>query len=327
MKILVTGGAGYIGSFMIRRLLSDGHDVVVIDSLERGRINAISEKVTFEKGNLTDKKFLDDVFTRHDIEGVFHFAAYISVPESVKEPGKYYENNLIATINLLNVMHEHACNTFIFSSTAAVYGTPRVSPIPEDHEKNPESPYGQTKLMIEHMLPYYHTAYGMNFTVLRYFNASGAALDGSHGEAHHPETHMIPCAIQAILNKKTFTLYGTDYETPDGTCVRDYIHVLDLVEAHVLAFARLQKENGGFIYNVGTGSGFSNRQVVEEIKKVSGKEVEVIEAERRPGDPSILVANATKIREELGFEPKYSDLTTIVSSAWKWHSSQFREEA
>lgn len=326
MKILVTGGAGYIGSFMTKRLLEDGHEVVVVDSLERGHRVAIPDGSVLEEGNLNDRDFLNSVFDKHAFEAVFHFAAYISVAESVREPGKYYSNNVSSTINLLDTMMEHGVRKIIFSSTAAVYGTPVQIPIPESHQKKPESPYGHSKLMIEEILHWYRNAYELSYVALRYFNASGGALDGNRGESHEPETHLIPSAILACLQDKEFTLYGADYDTPDGTCIRDYIHVLDLIEAHVLALQKITKEIGGYTYNVGTGKGFSNSEVVESVKKIAGKDLRITMADRRPGDPSQLIAEASKIQSELGFTPKYSDLHTIVESAWKWHSSRSLNE-
>lgn len=325
MTILVTGGAGYIGSFMVRRLLEEGHTVVVLDSLEKGYRRVLPDTVIFEEGSLLNKDLLTKVFEKYAFDAVFHFAAYISVAESVENPLKYFSNNVSGTVNLLTAMKDHDCHKFIFSSTAAVYGTPERTPIPEDHKKHPESPYGLSKLMIEDLLPDVRKAHGIDYVVLRYFNASGAAIDGSIGEGHTPETHMIPCAIKAVLDKQPFTLYGTDYDTPDGTCVRDYIHVMDLAEAHILAMNKIFAEPDGYIYNVGTGKGYSNKEVVDAVKRISGQDLEVVSADRRPGDPSTLIADSTKIKKELGFEPKYSELDTIVSSAWNWHSSRERD--
>jgi UDP-glucose 4-epimerase len=230
----------------------------------------------------------------------------------------YYDDNVGAAVKLLDAMIEHNVKKFIFSSTAGVYGNPNEIPIPEDHEKNPENPYGHSKLLVEEILTWYRKIHGLDYVVLRYFNASGAALDGSMGERHNPETHLIPAAIRALLEEKPFTLFGTDYDTPDGSCVRDYIHVLDLVEAHVLAMQKLEV-SGGYTYNVGTGHGFSNKEVLEMIKKITGKDIQISNSDRRPGDAATLVANAEKIKADLGFSPKYSDLETIVTSAWEWH--------
>jgi len=322
MKVLVTGGAGYIGSFMTKRLLDDGHEVVVVDNLIRGHKEVVDARAELEVGDLQDEKFLTSLFDNHQFEAVIHFAAYISMAESMKEPGMYYENNVLATVKMLDEMREHGINKFIFSSTAGVYGNPVTVPIPENHQKRPENPYGHSKLISEDILAWYHSIYGTNYVILRYFNASGAALDGSLGEAHNPETHLIPAAIISLLTEKPFTLYGTDYDTPDGTCIRDYIHVLDLVEAHLLALKKLDHASGGFTYNVGTGRGYSNKEVLKKIQQVTGKELSIRGESRRPGDAAALVADALKIQTELQFIPTYSDLTTIIESAWKWHSGR-----
>lgn len=324
MKILVTGGAGYIGSFMTKRLLDDGHQVVVADNLKRGHKEAVDTRAELVVGDLRDERFLKTLFEHHQIEAIIHFAAYISMAESMEEPGMYYENNVLGTVKVLDAMREHGVNKFIFSSTAGVYGNPITIPIPESHQKRPENPYGHSKLITEDILVWYSKIYNLNFVALRYFNAVGAALDGSLGEAHNPETHLIPAAITSLLNQTPFALYGTDYVTPDGTCVRDYIHVLDLVEAHVLALKKLGGERGGFFYNVGTGNGYSNKEVIETIEQVSGKKLTIKEEGRRPGDAESLIADAEKIKSELQFSPKYSEITTIVESALKWHSSRER---
>lgn len=320
MKYLVTGGAGYIGSFMVKRLLDDGHTVVVIDSLERGYEKALSSGVIFKKGSLLDKAFVDSVFTEHSFDGVFHFAAYISVAESSKNPGMYFNNNVFASLGVLDAMVKHNVTKLLFSSTAAVYGNPQIVPIPEDHPKDPESPYGETKLMVEALLKWYQQIHGLNYVVLRYFNACGGAIDGSMGENHDPETHIIPNAIRAALKGSDFTLYGQDYPTPDGTCVRDYIHVLDLIEAHVLGMNAISNGEKGAVYNVGTGKGFSNKEILSEIEKVSGQPLKIVQAERRVGDPAELVADSSKIKNDLQFVPQFSDISTIISSAWKWHA-------
>lgn len=319
MKVLVTGGAGYIGSHMVKVLLDKGHEVVVADSLEKGFQGAVDTRAKFLQGNLLDKSFVQQVFAQDKYDGVIHFAAYISVGESMKEPNKYFENNIDGALNILDEMRKTGTNNFIFSSTAAVYGTPKEVPIIEDHPKNPESPYGESKLMVENILQWYHQLNKLNYVVLRYFNASGASLDASTGEQHAPETHIIPNVISAALQNKPFTLFGDSYDTPDGTCVRDYIHVLDLCEAHLLALEKLWKEGGSGYYNVGTGNGFSNKEIVEMVKKVSGVNIQVNIADKRPGDPDQLIANPNKIKNELEFLPKYSDLETIVQTAWEWH--------
>ena len=321
MKILVTGGAGYIGSFMVRRLIDDGHEVVIADSLERGDAASLDERASFEKGSLLDKDYLTRLFNSYTFDGVIHFAGYISVGESVEKPELYFANNFLASVNLLDQMVESKVRNIIFSSTAAVYGNPKVIPIPEDHPKDPESPYGDSKWMIERVLQWYHKSYDLSYVALRYFNASGAALDGSLGETHDPETHIIPNAIKAALEKNSFTLFGTDYPTKDGTCVRDYIHVLDLAQAHVLALKKITDAKGGYAFNVGTGNGYS-KEILDMVQKVSGVSIDIKKETRREGDPNELIADVTKIKNELGFSPQHSDLETIVSSAWKWHSQK-----
>lgn len=318
MKILITGGAGYIGSFMTMRLLDKEYKVVVIDSLERGYQKAIDKRAEFLSGNLLDKAFLKKVF-ESTFDAVIHFAGYISMGESMKDPFVYFLNNTFATLNLLEEMKNSQTKRIIFSSTAGVYGNPTHVPIPENHPKNPTNPYGESKLMTEKALQWYQKIYGISSISLRYFNACGGALDGSMGEKHNPETHIIPNAIKAAINNTPFPLFGSDYETDDGTCVRDYIHVLDLVEAHVLALEKLQKDDGGFTYNVGTGTGYSNKQVIEMVKKISMTNFSVTYEKRRLGDADRLIADPTKITKELGFTPVHSDLETIVMSAWEWH--------
>jgi UDP-glucose 4-epimerase len=320
MQFLVTGGAGYIGSFMTKRLLDDGHEVLVLDSFERGTKGAIDQRASCIEGNLLDSAFVRSIFASHTFDGVFHFAAYISMKESMERPGAYFNNNILGTVTLLDCMVNGGVNKLIFSSTAGVYGNPTVTPIPEDHPKNPENPYGESKLIVERILAWYQKIHHLRYVVLRYFNAAGAALDGSMGEDHHPETHIIPQAIQSLINNKPFFLYGNDYDTPDGTCIRDYIHVLDLVDAHIRGFEKISKEEGGYIYNVGTGRGYSNKEVIEMVEKVAGKKLEIRIVQRRPGDADRLVADVSRIKKDLGFVPRYSDLNTIVSSAWKWHN-------
>lgn len=319
MKILVTGGAGYIGSFMVKHLLDRGDEVSVIDSLERGHKEAIDQRAKFYQGNLLEKQFVAKVFSENKFDAVINFAGFISMGESMKNPYIYFENNVFASLNLMEEMVKTGSNNFIFSSSAGVYGNPVKIPIPEDHQTNPENPYGESKLMVEKLMKWYQITHGLNCVALRYFNASGASLDGSSGENHSPESHLIPNIISAMLKAESFKLFGTDYKTKDGTCVRDYIHVLDLVEAHVLAIEKLTKDKGMYVYNVGTGNGYSNKEVIEMVKKVSGQVLNVEESPRRPGDADELVADVAKIKSELGFNPKYSDLETIVKTAWQWH--------
>jgi len=320
MKILVTGGAGYIGSFMVKRLISRGDKVHVIDSLERGHKDAIDSEVIFHQMNLMDWDEVEQVFSSSQFDAVIHFAGYISMEESARDPGLYFCNNTSGSLEIIEHCKRNNVKNFIFSSTAGVYGNPIKIPIPEDHPTNPVNPYGESKLMVEKILSWFNKIDGLSYACLRYFNASGAAIDGSMGEAHDPETHIIPKAIEAALNNNEFKMFGTDYQTQDGTCVRDYIHVLDLVEAHILALEKLVKDKGGYIYNVGTGKGYSNKEVVEMVKKISGINFPIVELERRSGDADSLVADSSKIRNELGFNPKYSDLETIVKTAWEYHS-------
>lgn len=317
---MVTGGAGYIGSFMTRRLLEKGHEVIVFDSLERGSRNAVPSEAQFIQGNIGDREILQQTFSDNQIDGVIHFAGFISMKESMENPSMYFENNTYKSLILLEEMQKKNIKNIIFSSTAGVYGNPSEVPIPEDHPKNPTNPYGESKLMFEKVLAWFNKIYSTNYVVLRYFNACGASLDGQYGEAHNPETHIIPSAMRAVLEGRPFELFGTDYETVDGTCVRDYIHVLDLVEAHILSLEKIMENPGGYTYNVGTGHGYSNRQVIEAIGRIAERDIEITEKERRPGDAGELVADVSRINSELQFRPQYSDIDTIVSSAWKWHN-------
>lgn len=322
MKVLVTGGAGYIGSFMVKHLLDRGDEVFALDNMERGHREALDLRAKLYEGDLLDKEFVSKVFSENKYEAVINFAGYISMAESMKNPYIYFHNNLLSALNIMEEMVKTQTDNFIFSSSAGVYGNPVKIPIPEDHDKKPENPYGESKWMVENLMSWYQKTHGLNSVALRYFNASGAALDGSLGELHDPETHIIPNVIKAILNGSSFKLFGTDYKTKDGTCVRDYIHVLDLVEAHVLAIEKLRQSKGKHEFNVGTGNGYSNKEIIDMVKKVSGKKLNVEESERRKGDAEELVADVTKIKTELSFAPKYSDLETIVNSAWKWHTKK-----
>jgi UDP-glucose 4-epimerase len=325
MKVLVTGGAGYIGGFMVKRLLDDGHEVVVADSLERGHESAVDKRATLLKGNLLESGFVSQLFSEHQYDCVMHFAAFIAVGESMLQPGLYFRNNVFTTVSLLDAMKENGVGKFIFSSTGTVYGTPKTNPIPETHEKNPENPYAESKYMVEKILHWYYVVHGIGSAVLRYFNASGAAQDGSLGEDHDPETHLIPNAIKAALHNSEFALFGDDYDTRDGTCIRDYIHVLDLIEAHVVTLKKLEEKNGEYIYNVGTGHGSTNKEIVEMVKKISGVPFPITVKERRPGDVAETTSDPTKIKNELGFTPKYSDLETIIKTAWQWHAKHERK--
>jgi UDP-glucose 4-epimerase len=323
MKILVTGGAGYIGSFMVKSLIEKGNEVIVLDNLERGKEEYVDKSAKLIKGDIRDEDVLVNIFSQDKIDAILHFAGLISVEESTKNPDLYADVNTNGSKNLFKTAIKNGINSFIFSSTAAVYGNPTQIPIPESHTKNPTSPYGKTKLETEENLARLRDENPeVSFACLRYFNASGAALDGSLGEAHNPETHIIPLAIKAIKEESEFKLFGVDYETPDGTCLRDYIHILDLIEAHNLALEKILREKGGYYYNVGTGEGVSNREVVEMVEKISGKQMKILEAPRRSGDADRLIADSSKIKEELGFLPEYSDLETIVKTAWDWHSKR-----
>ena len=322
MNVLVTGGAGYIGSHMVRTLAVRGYKPVVLDSLEYGHKQAIPESVPLIVGNIKDKETLEPVFTKYNIEAVIHFAGYLMVEESVREPIKYMRNNVIYPVTLLNVMRDHKVDKIIFSSSAAVYGNPQKVPIPEDHPKNPSSPYGLSKWCFEELLRVFNHDTGVRSISLRYFNACGASLDGVNGEDHSPETHIIPVAIRTAMGKqKEFSLYGTDYPTRDGSCLRDYIHIEDLAEAHLLALEALAGGHRTDVYNLATGDGTTNKEVVDEVRKVTGIHFTVKEAARRPGDPHSLVADPAKFQKEFHWKPKYSDITTIVASAWKWHKS------
>jgi UDP-glucose 4-epimerase len=315
---------GILEAFMVKRLLDDGYQVTIMDSLERGHKEVVDTRATLHVGNLLDKQFLSGIFEKETFDAVIHFAAYISVAESTEHPDDYFKNNTFGSFSLLEQLRLHKVNKIIFSSTAGVYGNPQQIPIPEDHPKRPESPYGESKLLTENGLAWYQKQYGISFAALRYFNASGAALDGSMGESHTIESHIIPNVIQSALRQVPFHLFGSDYATPDGTCVRDYIHVLDLVEAHILALKKLETEAGGYFYNAGTGVGYSNRQIIETVKRISGKEIALVHEQRRPGDPGTLIADNTKITKELGFKTQYSDLDTIIKTALEWHSKNIK---
>jgi len=321
MKILVTGGAGYIGSFMVDSLVKKGVDVTVIDNLERGHKDVVNELANFIQADIRDAEKLGKLFSNNKFDAIIHFAGLISVEESTREPELYRDVNINGSNNLFTQAIGHGIKNFIFSSTAAVYGNPSIVPIPEDHPKNPTSPYGETKLEIEKRLSELsNNDPEISFACLRYFNACGAAIDGSMGEGHVPETHIIPLAIRAVLNGLSFKLFGTDYDTKDGTCVRDYIHVLDLVEAHILALDRILSQKGQYFYNVGTGNGITNKEIAEMVIKVSGKDLKLEDHPRRAGDPDKLIADSLRIKNDLGFSPKFSELETIIGSAFKYHS-------
>lgn len=322
MKILVTGGAGYIGSHMTRMLVTRGYEAVVLDTLEFGHRQAVPRKATLVVGNVGDEKIVKKIFSDHHIDGIMHFAGYLQVEESVKFPIKYMKNNVIGPITLLEAMKEAKVRHIIFSSTAAVYGNPMTVPIPEDHRKEPVSPYGLSKWTFEELLRVYDRSYGIRSISLRYFNAAGASLDGAHGESHDPETHLIPLACFAALGKRSdFAMYGTDYDTPDGTAIRDFIHIEDLCDAHMKVLEALSAGHKTDVYNVATGKGASVKQVVSEVRRGAGHDFAVTIAGRRAGDPAVLIADPTKLTKEFGWRPKYSDIKTIVASALAWHKS------
>jgi UDP-glucose-4-epimerase GalE len=319
MRILITGGAGYIGSFATRLFLEEGHDVWVYDNLSAGHRAAVPAGRLIV-GDLADTALLDRVLASHRIEGVVHFAAFTLVGESVRNPAPYYHNNFACTLGLLEAMRRHHIGRFVFSSTCATYGLPLAVPITEDEPRKPINPYGNTKLAVELALKDYASAYGWGVAMLRYFNAAGASADGSMGEDHDPETHLIPLVIQAALGQRShIDVFGTDYPTPDGTCVRDYIHVEDLARAHLAALQALRPSQP-LVCNLGTGRGYSVREVIRAVEDVSGRRVPVRETARRDGDPPVLVAAVKAAREALGWQPRYRDLHAIVHTAWKWHS-------
>jgi UDP-glucose 4-epimerase len=323
MKILVVGGAGYIGSHMVKMLTTAGQEVITYDNLVTGYEDSVRYGV-FTQGDLKDPDALDALFSDHQFDAVMHFASYIQVGESVKKPAMYYENNVNNTLNLLNVMVAHEVKHFIFSSTAAIFGTPEYTPIDEHHPKSPINPYGRSKLMIEEILDDYDTAYGLKSACLRYFNAAGADPDGELGERHDPETHLIPLILQAASGRRDhITIFGTDYGTPDGTCVRDYIHVSDLCDAHLLALKVLRDQNRSVRFNLGNGDGYSIRDVLTAAEDVVGRTIPVEYGERRAGDPDQLVADASAARRALGWEPKYPDIREIIAHAWAWEKNYF----
>lgn len=326
MKVLVTGGAGYIGAHAVRELKKAGDEVVIFDNLIYGH-RELAQGERLIVGELENTALLQEVFAEHKFDAVMHFAAFAYVGESVENPSKYYRNNVAATLNLLDAMREAKVNRFIFSSTCATYGEPKEIPIPESHPQNPINPYGASKVMVERILQDYAVAYGLKFVALRYFNAAGADESGEIGEDHNPETHLIPLVLDAALGRRNhITIYGTDYDTPDGTCVRDYIHVTDLANAHVLGLKYLNEGGASDVFNLGNGNGFSVREVIDTARKVTGREIPVVEGARRAGDPAKLIGSAEKAKRVLGWKPKFNHLETIISTAWKWHQKRFAPE-
>ena len=322
MAILVAGGAGYIGSHMVKDLVEHGQEVVVADNLSTGHRDAINPKAKFYEGDIRDRKFLDKIFDNEDIEAVVHFAAFSIVPESMSKPLKYFDNNTGGMITLLEAMRDHNIKYIVFSSTAATYGVPEHMPIKETDPQNPINPYGLSKLMMEKIMHWADKAYGIKFVALRYFNVAGAAPDGTIGEDHGPETHLVPIILQVAQGKrKELSIFGDDYNTPDGTNVRDYVHVMDLADAHILSIKYLEAGNESNAFNLGSSTGFSNKQMLEAAREVTGEPIPAKIAPRRPGDPDSLVAVSDKARNVLGWDPKYDDVHDIIATAWKWHST------
>ncbi len=322
MKVLVVGGAGYIGSHCVRQLKAAGHEPVVLDNLVFGHRGAVHKSIPFYDCDLGDPEAVGNILREEQIELVMHFAAFAYVGESVTEPRKYYENNFVATLRLLETMLDKGVKKFVFSSTCATYGEPETLPMVESLPQAPINPYGQTKLDVENCLKAFAHAYGLSFAAFRYFNAAGAAEDGSIGEDHHPETHLIPLVIDAATGRReNIKIFGTDYPTPDGTCLRDYVHVDDLSRAHIAVFEKLNEPGAAYFYNLGTGTPNSVREIITAVEQVTGLKVPVVESERRAGDPPALYADSTKAQQELGWEIQYTDIKGIIATAWKWHQA------
>ncbi|NGQ96799.1 UDP-glucose 4-epimerase GalE [Brevibacillus sp. SYP-B805] len=319
MSILITGGAGYIGSHAVAEFLAHGEDVVVLDNVRTGHAAAVLAQ-KFYQGDIRDAELLDRIFSENAIEAVIHFAASSLVGESVTDPLAYYDNNVVAAQRLLAAMRAHGVKKIVFSSTAATYGEPKRVPIEEDDPTEPTNPYGETKLAIEKMLKWCDRAYGIKYISLRYFNVAGAHPDGRLGEDHRPESHLIPIILQVALGQReSVAIFGDDYPTEDGTCIRDYIHVMDLAQAHYLALQRLRQKEESAVYNLGNGSGFSVKQVIDKAREVTGHPIPARVEQRRAGDPAVLIASSEKAKRELGWQPRYADLGTIIESAWNWH--------
>jgi UDP-glucose 4-epimerase len=319
MAVLVTGGAGYIGSHTVAALLEKNEDVVIVDSLQQGYRQAVRGGKLYI-GNISDADFLKQVFTENSIDSVIHFAANSLVGESMQDPGKYYHNNVYGTLRLLETMKAFDVKRIVFSSTAATYGEPERVPIREEDRTLPTNAYGETKLAMEKMMKWFDTAHGIQYIALRYFNAAGALENSEIGEDHNPETHLIPLILQVALGQRPhISIFGDDYATADGTCIRDYIHVMDLAEAHLMSLEHLRRGGSSTVYNLGSGNGFSVKEVVDSVKKVTGKDIPVQMEGRRAGDPAVLVASAQKIKQELGWIPRRDQLETIIQDAWNWH--------
>lgn len=322
MATLVLGGAGYIGSHTVDRLIEKGEKTIVVDSLVTGHRQSVNKDAKFYQGDIADKDFMRQVFKENsDIDAVIHFAAYSLVAESMKKPLKYFDNNTAGMVKLLEVMNEFSIDKIVFSSTAATYGIPEEVPIKETTPQNPINPYGESKLMMEKIMRWADKAYGIKFVPLRYFNVAGAKPDGSIGEDHMPETHLLPIVLQVAMGKRDkLQIFGDDYNTPDGTNIRDYVHPLDLADAHILAVDYLKAGNPSTAFNLGSSTGFSNREILEAARKVTNKEIPAEIAPRRGGDPDVLVASSTKAREVLGWKPQFDDISKIIETAWKWHT-------
>lgn len=322
MATLVLGGAGYIGSHTVDRLIEKGEKTIVVDSLVTGHRQAVNKDAKFYQGDIADKDFMRQVFKENsDIDAVIHFAAYSLVAESMKKPLKYFDNNTAGMVKLLEVMNEFSIDKIVFSSTAATYGIPEEVPIKKTTPQNPINPYGESKLMMEKIMRWADKAYGIKFVPLRYFNVAGAKPDGSIGEDHMPETHLLPIVLQVAMGKRDkLQIFGDDYNTPDGTNIRDYVHPLDLADAHILAVDYLKAGNPSTAFNLGSSTGFSNREILEAARKVTNKEIPAEIAPRRGGDPDVLVASSTKAREVLGWKPQFDDISKIIETAWKWHT-------
>jgi len=323
MSILVCGGAGYIGSHTVYELIKQGYQVVVIDNLQTGHKEAVHSEAIFYQGDMRDAKFLDEVFSKEKIDAVIHFAANSLVGESMTDPYKYYENNVYGTLKLLEAMRNHNVKRIVFSSTAAVYGEPKNIPILETDPTEPTNAYGETKLAMEKMFKWFDKAHGIKYISLRYFNVAGADISGEIGEDHNPETHLIPLVLQVPLNIREYiSIYGDDYDTPDGTCIRDYIHVTDLANAHILALERLLNGSDSDVFNLGNGQGFSVKEIIEAARKVTGHPIPAKVVARRPGDPARLVASNKKAIEVLGWKIQYPNIEDIIASAWKFHQNK-----
>ncbi len=320
MKLLVTGGAGYIGSVVAGQLLAAGHQVTVIDNLSRGHLQAVPKGAELVVGDLADAQNLAALFRRHSFDGVLHFAAFIEAGESMKFPEVFFRNNTANALSVLEAMQAAGVKRFVFSSTAALYGNPARTPIQEEDALQPTNAYGESKLLVERMLDWFHRIHGLRYASLRYFNAAGAAAP-DRGEAHQPESHLVPRLMNVALGRQpNIQIFGTDYPTKDGTCVRDYVHVSDLAAAHLLALDALDR-SGKLIYNLGNGQGFTVREVIDGVQRVTGRRITVVESPRREGDPAVLIASSEKIRKELSWKPKFQELDAILASAWAWHKN------